>query len=81
MFNPENIRNIADVENERLATAERKWRNDELARADIELLKVQDGIGTGNVQDWRDYRNALRDWPEHPEFPNQDYRPKFTYGA
>ena len=55
--------------------AERSWRNSELARADIELNKVQDGGGTGTVGDWRDYRNELRDWPEHANFPDSTKRP------
>ena len=56
---------------------ERVWRNLELAKADIELNKVQDGRGTGLVSDWRDYRNALRDWPEHESFPDSVFRPTF----
>lgn len=51
------------------ALEERSWRDKELARADIELLKVQDGRGTGTVGDWRDYRNDLRDYPESEGFP------------
>lgn len=53
---------------------ERQWRNAELLRADVELNKVQDG-GTGTVTAWREYRNALRDWPESPDFPNVEARP------
>ena len=57
---------------------ERTWRDAELAKADIELNKVQDGRGTGLVSDWRDYRNALRDWPEHESFPDSAFRPVFV---
>ncbi len=57
---------------------ERQWRDAELAKADIELNKVQDGRGTGLVSDWRDYRNALRDWPEHESFPDSAFRPAFV---
>jgi len=57
---------------------ERQWRDQELAKADVELNKVQDGRGTGLVSDWRDYRNELRDWPAHPEFPEMHARPAFT---
>ena len=57
---------------------ERAWRDAELARADIELNKVQDGRGTGLVSDWRDYRNVLRDWPEHESFPDSAFRPVFV---
>lgn len=56
---------------------ERQWRDQELAKADIELNKVQDGRGTGLVSDWRDYRNGLRDWPEHESFPDSAFRPAF----
>lgn len=58
------------------AQAERGWRNAEISRADIELNKVQDGCGTGSVTAWRQYRVELRNWPEHLQFPVQDYRPK-----
>ena len=61
---------------EQLASMERVWRNGELDRADIELNKVQDGMGFGSVSEWREYRKALRDWPEHPDFPNKEFRPK-----
>lgn len=54
---------------------ERCWRDSELARADVELNKVQDGVGSGTVSQWRTYRCALRDWPVSPKFPNEDYRP------
>lgn len=45
------------------------WRDDELARSDIELSKVLDGMGTGTEKDWRDYRCKLRQWPETKSFP------------
>lgn len=52
-----------------LAEAERDWRNTELARADIQLLKVQDGMtGLGTQKAWRDYRVALRDYPASEDF-------------
>lgn len=56
---------------------ERAWRDGELKRADTELLKVQDGRGKGLTSDWRDYRNGLRDWPEHEYFPMESQRPVF----
>ena len=58
-----------------LAHCERAWRNAELSRADIELNKVQDGMGIGSVAAWRQYRVDLRNWPENPEFPNSMARP------
>lgn len=60
-----------------LEANERAWRNAELKFADIELLKVQDGDGTGLVSDWRAYRCALRAYPEQADFPN-GVRPTFV---
>lgn len=60
---------------EQLASVERSWRDGELARADIELNKVQDGMGIGTVASWREYRCLLRDWPEHASFPDSSFRP------
>lgn len=56
---------------------EKLWRNFELKRSDIELNKVQDSDpkSTGSVSDWRNYRKALRAWPESVNFPNKDLRP------
>ena len=56
---------------------ERLWRNKELSRVDIELYKVQDSDpkAFGTVSQWREYRKALRAWPEHKEFPNKEFRP------
>lgn len=55
---------------ELLARDGRTWRDSELARADIQLLKVQDGAtGIGTQKAWREYRNALRGWPETENFP------------
>lgn len=51
------------------AAQARVWRDGELARADIELNKVQDGMGKGTVSEWRAYRVALRTWPESQDFP------------
>lgn len=51
---------------------ERSWRDTELASADIELNMVQDGHKEGLVGDWRDYRNALRNYPAEPDFPHGD---------
>lgn len=60
---------------EQIASVERDWRNGELDRADIELNKVQDGVGVGTVAAWREYRCALRDWPAHAMFPDSAHRP------
>ncbi len=56
---------------------ERWWRDNELSRADIQLLKVQDGAtGLGTQKAWREYRNSLRSWPEDVKFPDPSFRPK-----
>ena len=60
---------------EQLAAIERAWRDGELDRADIELNKVQDGMGTGTVSAWREYRCLLRNWPENEFFPDSTKRP------
>lgn len=57
------------------AGAERAWRDSELARADIELNKAQDGDGVGTVKAWREYRKALRAWPSAETFPATEDRP------
>lgn len=54
---------------------ERAWRNSELAKTDIELYKLQDGMETGSIEVLRQYRNALRKWPENENFPDSTYRP------
>jgi len=58
--------------------SERVWRDAELARADVELFKVQDSDpkAVGSVADWRQYRKELRAWPEHEGFPSKANRPK-----
>lgn len=54
----------------------RDWRNSELVRADIAVNKVQDGDKTiGTLKSWRDYRVALRAWPEAEGFPAVTSRP------
>jgi len=58
---------------------ERSWRDAELSRADIELYKIQDSdpksMGSDSDAQWREYRKALRVWPEHKDFPNKKLRP------
>ena len=55
------------------ALREREWRKGELERADHQINKLDDAAGDSKA--WRDYRVALRDWPEHQDFPNKDRRP------
>ena len=70
----DSVLNQMQFEHTKTEKKERAWRNKELARADIELNKAQDG-GGGVVSDWRDYRNALRNMPEHSDFPSNIARP------
>jgi hypothetical protein len=62
---------------ETLKEVERSWRNSELFRADVGLYKAQDSDpkASGSVAAWREYRKALRAWPDHKEFPNIEFRP------
>lgn len=69
------IRVNQELLTQKLVEEERTWRNIELERADVELNKVQDGMGIGTVTQWRAYRCELRDWPEHPDFPDSTKRP------
>ena len=56
-----------------LAASEREWRNGELSQADIEINKKEDnGLDASRL---RQYRNALRAYPQAPNFPHCD-RPK-----
>lgn len=55
---------------------ERAWRDSELARADIELNKSEDGDGVATPAEWRAYRIALRAYPDTEGFPdNTQLRP------
>jgi hypothetical protein len=45
----------------------RGWRNGELAKADIEINKLDDE--GGDSSDYRAYRIALREWPQSDAFP------------
>lgn len=60
-----------------LARLEREWRATVWADADIGLMKAQEGASSavGTVQNWIDYKENLRTWPEHPNFPYSTYRP------
>lgn len=54
----------------------RAWRSSELSRADVMFNRVTDGLeGKGTVEDWKAYRNALRNYPEAKGFPSAESRP------
>jgi hypothetical protein len=47
---------------------ERTWRDSELRRIDIEILKAEDNaVDTSSL---RTYRQVLRDYPQQGDFPN-----------
>lgn len=47
----------------------RKWRNAELARADVIINKIEDFEIEGDSKPWRKYRVTLRNWPSTEDFP------------
>jgi hypothetical protein len=61
---------------ENLVAAERFWRNQQLSISDIHINKLQDGYCKGSIKEWRNFRNALREWPQHERFPDKNFRPK-----
>ena len=54
---------------------ERFWRNDELTRVDTIINKIEDFEIEGDSKSWRQYRVALRKWPEQEGFPIASKRP------
>lgn len=56
------------------AEIERQWRNEELAKADIEVNKALDS-NLPTLPNWKAYRQALRDWPDSSDFPDPTKRP------
>ncbi|QDP50311.1 MAG: hypothetical protein Tp178MES00d2C33159851_101 [Prokaryotic dsDNA virus sp.] len=65
----------ADLKNDK--ASEVWWVKTELQRVSEELDKIADGYHTTTVkeQDWRAYRNELRDWPLHESYPQYKHRP------
>ena len=51
----------------------RAWRDGELAKADIEIYKLEDT--GGDTASYRAYRIALRDWPASQAFPDDASKP------
>lgn len=59
---------------QQIEAAERGWRDGELLAADIQVRKAAD-ISSPTEAAWRQYRNALRDWPQSAGFPDIALRP------
>ena len=68
---------------EELATAERAWRDGELAATDRVITRHRDErdmerpttLINERFTELLSYRQALRDWPQGGEFPLVDHRP------
>lgn len=54
---------------------ERIWRNTELYKTDIFMISDYP-ISFVNRFKVKSYRKKLRNWPDHPKFPDSEYRPK-----
>lgn len=53
----------------------RVWRNSELLRADVIINKIEDFEIEGDSKSWRQYRVALRNWPDVKGFPAEKTKP------
>lgn len=51
----------------------RAWRDGELAKADIEIYKLEDA--GSDTASYRAYRIVLRDWPASESFPDDAGKP------
>ncbi|MCO7516416.1 phage tail assembly chaperone [Pseudomonas guariconensis] len=68
---------------EQLAALERAWRDGELSTTDQLIARHRDErdmarpltLSEGQFAELLGYRQALRDWPETPAFPDSDQRP------
>lgn len=68
---------VNEISQEAACAIEEQWVALELDRTRYELEKVQDSDprARGTVSQWREYRKALRSWPEHNDFPDASSRP------
>lgn len=66
-----------EITKQEVESLEDIWVSSELVVAGEELDKVQDSDpkAFGTVSQWREYRKALRAWPDHKDFPNKESRP------
>lgn len=53
----------------------RTWRNAELKRVDTIINKIEDFEIEGDSKSWRQYRVALRNWPDVKGFPSEKSKP------
>ncbi|WP_067522446.1 hypothetical protein [Endozoicomonas ascidiicola] len=66
---------------EKLSETERQWRNHEIGLTDRVFVADYGPVGwtTEDRQTAHDtimeYRKDLKQWPDHPEFPNKEHRP------
>lgn len=58
-----------EISNIDLIKSEREWRDDELLRTD-KLVILPDYPRGKTKQSFLDYRQALADYPQQPDFPN-----------
>lgn len=79
LANPDDVSDPAPpTDEEQLAmdiAREQAWVKGEMEFADEEIRALEDGDGIGIESDWRDYRVALRAWPNHPNYPDSVSRP------
>lgn len=61
-----------DAENEAKAVSEREWRNTQYSEVAIALDRHSDASpsAVGTQEQWQDYREALRQYPQQPDFPH-----------
>ena len=51
---------------------ETEWRNDELLSTDVLMIQANSGEMGRDKISLKAYRQALRDYPNHPDFPNNE---------
>lgn len=60
---------VTDLDTEKKAEALRQARNLALEVSDLRVIRAAEK-GMALSQEWQDYRQALRDLPSNPDFPN-----------
>lgn len=80
---PDDSDDLSYVSPEQLAATERRWRDNELAalmwirERHRDQLDIEVGTTLSNEQftELLVYMQALRDWPQSPDFPDSQHRP------